>query len=157
MEWFLKEKKEVSLTAYEWPYLKRCKSTEELMFGENVYLSRITRSHFLSFCFQFFLLLWHLFNSFIHTFKYLLSTDFTSSTALLYFGIVKVHCHIFWLLRTVQMLSLQGQDFNANFKIFHLSLEFLPFLILLQPTPLIQAVGYQERGKWKVGVACKIA
>ena len=46
------------------------------------------------------------------------------------------------------MLSLQGQDFNANFKIFHLSLEFFSFLILLQPTPLIQAVGYQESGKW---------
>lgn len=52
------------------------------------------------------------------------------------------------------MLSLQGLDFNVNFKIFHFALEFPPFLVFLQPTPLILVVGYQERRKR--GVECKI-
>lgn len=53
------------------------------------------------------------------------------------------------------MLSLWSWTFNANFKIFHFALEFPPFLVFLQPTPLIQVVDYQESGKGDV--ACKTA
>lgn len=43
------------------------------------------------------------------------------------------------------MLSLQGRNFNTNFKIFHLALENSS-LSGLTPThtPLIQAVGYEK-------------
>lgn len=43
------------------------------------------------------------------------------------------------------MLSLQGQNFNTNFKIIHLALENSSLSGLTPAhTPLIQAVGYEE-------------